>query len=124
MVRMGVLADALKTLYNAEKRGKRQVIIRPSSKVVIKALQHMQVHGTFTDTLLFGCMDGTWIQQSWRSGLLAQLFLLEILSCLYPMQVSPEVVYNCCYSGNYVHGLHSRILSPLWRTAVLTLATP
>nr|AEX20387.1 40S ribosomal protein S15a [Neoporphyra haitanensis] len=45
MVRMSVLGDALKTLSNAEKRGKRQVMLRPSSKVVIKFLQIMQKHG-------------------------------------------------------------------------------
>lgn len=44
-MRMSVLADALRTLSNAEKRGKRQVLLRPSSKVIIKFLMQMQKHG-------------------------------------------------------------------------------
>ena len=49
MVKMSVLGDALKTILNAEKTGKRQVLIRPVSKVVIKFLKLMQKKGYIGD---------------------------------------------------------------------------
>jgi len=65
MVRMSVLADALKTLNNAEKAGKRQVLIRPCSKVIVKYLQVMQKHGEYSRRgVTYGVQDRTMSETS------------------------------------------------------------
>jgi small subunit ribosomal protein S15Ae len=60
MVRISVLADCLKTIVNAEKSGKRQVLIRPSSKVIVKFLSVMQKHGKCCKFFYFefACITG------------------------------------------------------------------
>lgn len=56
MVKTSVLNDALNAMNNAEKAGKRQVLIRPSSKVIVKFLSVMQKHGTF-DLIFMSPLD-------------------------------------------------------------------
>lgn len=62
MVRISVLNDALNSIVNAERKGKRQVLIRPSSKVVIKFLSVMQKHGEYS----FFLWMGYGAKQRWR----------------------------------------------------------
>ena len=56
MVKTSVLADALNAINNAEKTGKRQVMIRPSSKVIVKFLTVMQAKGMcgFSSSIVTG----------------------------------------------------------------------
>ena len=59
MVRISVLNDCLKSMVNAERRGKRQVLIRPASKVVIKFLTVMMKHGKFPSNFNVKFLDLT-----------------------------------------------------------------
>merc|ERR1711885_87127 len=52
MVRISVLNDALRNMVNAERKGKRQALIRPSSKVVVKFLQVMLKNGYINEFVL------------------------------------------------------------------------
>ncbi|KAF1742926.1 hypothetical protein MXB_1122 [Myxobolus squamalis] len=45
MVKCSVLHDALKSILNAERKGQRQVQIRPSSKVIVRFLEVMMDKG-------------------------------------------------------------------------------
>lgn len=45
MVLMDVLRNVLNAIVNAERIGKRQVMVRPCSKVVVRFLRVMQKHG-------------------------------------------------------------------------------
>ncbi|KAI1111323.1 40S ribosomal protein S22-like protein [Nemania sp. NC0429] len=45
MVRTSVLADAMNAINNADSMGKRQVLIRPASKVTVEFLNIMQKNG-------------------------------------------------------------------------------
>jgi hypothetical protein len=58
--------DSQNNIVNAERRGKRQVLIRPSSKVVVKFLSVMQKHGECGDRYKGGRTCCTEVEQTRR----------------------------------------------------------
>jgi hypothetical protein len=61
MVKTSVLNDCLNAINNAEKAGKRQVLIRPSSKVIVKFLTVMQKHGKSLSYILLLLLACAWL---------------------------------------------------------------
>ena len=45
MVKINIVADALRSIVNAERMGKKQVMLTTSSKTLIRFLRVMQKHG-------------------------------------------------------------------------------
>merc|ERR1712039_1046368 len=66
MVRMSTLADCLKSISNAEKRNKRQVLIRPSSKVIVQLNGRINKCGVISPRYNVAVAD----MEKWQNNLL------------------------------------------------------
>merc|ERR1719154_409109 len=92
MVRMNTLADALKCINNAEKKSKRQVLIRPSSKTITKFLSVMMKHGYIGE---YEIIDGL---GAWSDQNLSFRFLLSIIDAFKGISQSVHALHDgfCC----------------------------
>ena len=82
--------DCLNNIVNAERRGKRQVLIRPSSKVVVKFLSVMQRHGGLSSSppVSFGFRPPfPWYHSVWLGA--SSLYLVNYLSPIFFCVIPP-----------------------------------
>merc|ERR1719449_209053 len=63
---MNVLADALNNISKAEKRGKRQVLLRPASKVIVKLTGRLNKCGVISPRFDVSIRD----MEKWATNLL------------------------------------------------------
>ena len=121
MVRISVLGDALKTMYNAEKRGKRQVLIRPSSKVVIKFLQVMMKKGRFQGRNLASNMSMAIAFKDSALLLSDAIQTYRLVTVVFLAQLSPSSLleYECALANrNNELPSHAQIAALMrWVTA-------
>ncbi|KAF2970509.1 hypothetical protein GQX73_g3048 [Xylaria multiplex] len=88
MVRTSVLSDAMNSINNADRMGKRQVLIRPASKVTVEFLNIMQKNGYIGE---FEIVDDH------RSGKIVvqltgrQVFLFSLLAFLSPPRYNVKI---------------------------------
>ena len=98
MVRMNSLADALKCMNNAEKRGKRQVLLRPCSKVVLRFLAVMMKHG-----YIYKCSVACWTSSIYTTATAISCILIqksENGSRVQRKSLLPDSSWTGCHPGD------------------------